>query len=388
MLFAQRTAQLRSAIFSQLEYEKQKLMTQGQEVINFSIGTPDLPPPAHVMTVLKEAAGQPRNYRYAITDSPELILAVQSWYERRFGVALDPDEVMSLMGSQDGLAHIGMAIVDPGDIVLVPDPGYPIFSVGPHLAGAKIYPVPLLPENRYIMDLEAIEPEIARQAKMIIVSYPNNPVTAIAPPEFYEELVRFAQRYEIVVVHDNAYSELVFDGRKCGSFLSYPGAREVGIEFNSLSKSYNMAGCRISFAVGNKEILNQLRNLKSHLDYGVFLPVQKAAIAALNGPQDCLRDTALNYQQRRDLLLDGLDKLGWKITKPMATMFVWAPVPNRFQNAVEFTFELMRRTGVLVVPGSSFGSKGEGFVRFALVQSEKKIQDAIRNIGYSGIIAS
>lgn len=386
MVFANRMEGLSSAIFSQLDDMKKELLASGREVINFSIGTPDTPPASHILRVMQEETGKSENYRYAVGDLPELVQTVINWYQWRFGVTLEKDEIMTMMGSQDGLAHISLTLADPGDVVLVPDPGYPIFNVGPAIACASIYKMPLLKHNEFLIDFDAILPDIAQKARLIIVSYPNNPVTATAPPEFYEKLIWFAKKYEIVVLHDNAYCELVFDGNSGGSFLSFPGAKDVGIEFNSLSKSYNIPGCRISFAVGNKKIIEQLRNLKSHLDYGVFLPVQKAAIAALNGPQDSVRETMLTYQNRRDILIEGLREIGWSIDKPPATMFVWAPIPSKFKHSVEFTFELLQKTGVIVVPGSSFGDMGEGYVRLALVQSEEKIRRAIELINESRIL--
>jgi LL-diaminopimelate aminotransferase len=386
MEFSKRTNGLTSAIFAQLEQKKQDQLARGRTVINFSIGTPDLPPAPHIIEVLKEEVAKTENYVYAIRDLPELTEAVIGWYQRRFQVNLEPAEVLAMNGSQDGLSHIAMAIADPGDLVLTPDPCYPIFSVGPQLAEAKLYPLPLLKSNNYLMDLDKIPAEIAQRTKLMIVSYPNNPVTAMAPYEFYEKLVWFAKKYDIVVVHDNAYCELVFDGQKCGSFLAAPGAKEVGIEFNSLSKTYNMPGCRISFALGNRRIIERFRNLKSHLDYGVFVPIQKAAIAALNGPQDCVAQTVLAYETRRNLLIDGLAAIGWPIEKPPATMFVWAAIPEKYTSSVKFTFDLLEQTGVIVVPGSSFGERGEGYVRLALVQPDTEIKKAIAAITESKIL--
>lgn len=386
MRFAAKMEGLSSAIFSQLEVKKNVLEQSGREVINFSIGTPDLPPAPHLVRVLQDEVRRMESYRYAVKDRPELVEAVIEWYKRRFQVELEPDEVLSMMGSQDGLSHISLTLVDPGDHVLVPDPGYPIFSVGPSVACAELYRMPLQQEKGYLIDMDAIPTSIAHHTKLMIVSYPNNPVTAVAPPEFYEKLVWFAKKYDIVVVHDNAYCELMFDGRKGGSFLSFPGAKEVGVEFNSLSKSHNIPGCRISFALGNRKVIEQLRNLKSHLDYGLFMPFQKVGIAALTGPQDSVRETVETYQRRRDLLVDGFAKIGWSVDKPPATMFVWAPIPAHYSSSVEFTFDLLERTGVVVVPGSSFGEKGEGYVRLALVQPEDKILKAIERIAASGMV--
>jgi LL-diaminopimelate aminotransferase len=386
MEFSKRTNGLTSAIFAQLEQRKQEQLAKGRPIINFSIGTPDLPPADHIMNILQEEVAKPENYIYAIRDLPELTEAVINWYQRRFRVDLEPEEIIAMNGSQDGLSHIALAITDPGDLVFTPDPCYPIFSVGPQLAEATIYPIPLLKENHYLMDLDRIPVAVAQKAKMMIVSYPNNPVTAMAPYEFYEKLVWFAKKYDIIVLHDNAYCELVYDGQKCGSFLALPGAKEIGIEFNSLSKSYNMPGCRISFAMGNRRIIERFRNLKSHLDYGIFVPIQKAAIAALNGPQDCVARTVQAYESRRNLLIDGLAEIGWPIDKPPATMFVWAAIPPKYTSSVKFTFDLLEQAGVIVVPGSSFGERGEGFVRLALVQPEVEIRKAIGAIKECGIL--
>jgi LL-diaminopimelate aminotransferase len=376
MIFSKRMNNLSSAVFSQLDLKKREMLQKGMEVINFSIGTPDIPPAGHIVAALKEAAGNVTDYKYAVNDLPELIDAVIYWYNTRYGVKLERDEVMSLAGSQDGLSHIALTLADPGDTVMVPDPGYPIFSIGPFLAGAELYKMPLVKENDYLIDFDSIDASAAHRAKLMIVSYPNNPVTAVATNEFYEKLVWFAKKFDIAVVHDNAYSELVFDGKTGGSFLSVPGAKDIGVEFNSLSKSYNMTGCRIAFALGNKDMIRNMRTIKSHLDYGIFLPVQRAAISALTGPQECVRETMLAYQKRRDVLIESFGKIGWNIPKSPATMFVWAPLPAGYSSSVEFTYELLERTGVIVVPGSSFGARGEGYVRFALVRDEDKILKA------------
>ncbi|MCX7709266.1 MAG: aminotransferase class I/II-fold pyridoxal phosphate-dependent enzyme [Clostridia bacterium] len=386
MVFSNRMNGLSSAIFSTLENKRNELVSQGREVFNFSVGTPDIPPAPHIIHALQEAAGFAENYKYALKDIPELVEAVTGWYSKRFGVCLEREEIVSLMGSQDGLSHISLTLADPGDTVMVQDPCYPIFSVGPALACANLYKMPLLKENNFLIDFDAIEPSAAHAAKLMIVSYPNNPVTATAPMEFYEKLVWFAKKYDIVVLHDNAYSELVYDGKRGESFLSIPGAKDIGVEFNSLSKSYNMTGCRISFALGNRNVIEQLRTLKSHLDYGVFLPVQRAAIAALTGPQNCLQETVDTYQKRRDFIVEGFNKIGWHMEKPPATMFIWAPIPPKYDSSEKFTIDLLEQTGVIVVPGSSFGERGEGFVRLAMVQPEDKIMKAIERVKESGIV--
>ncbi|PKM50080.1 MAG: LL-diaminopimelate aminotransferase [Firmicutes bacterium HGW-Firmicutes-7] len=381
MVFAQRMEQLASAVFSQQEILKRELVSKGIEIFNFSVGTPDLPPPDHVMKVLSEESAKACNYKYAIKDSEELVDAVVLWYMKRFNVKLERDEVLGLNGSQDALAHTAFGLVNPSDTVLIQDPYYPIFFIGPHLSGASITLMPMLEENNYLIDFKKINSTVAHKAKMMIVSYPNNPVTALAPYEFYEELVWFAKKYDIKVLHDNAYCELVYDNKKAGSFLEVPGAKDIGIELNSLSKSYNMPGCRISFALGNREIIKQLSAIKSHIDYGIFIPIQKAAIAAITGPNDCILNTVRTYEKRRDTLVDGFTAIGWQMKRPEATMFVWAKIPSGFTSSEQFVYEMIKETGVFTVPGTAFGKMGEGYVRFALVDTEDKIKRAIQKVG-------
>ena len=387
MNFSKRMNHFDTGIFSLLLDQKQRRLAQGQKVVDLSVGTPNIPPAPHIIKALTEAAADPQNYIYAISDTAELQNAVAQWYKRRYNVAIDPaKEMVSLLGSQDGLAHISLSIVDEDDVVLVPDPGYPIFSGGPLLAGAKLYPMPQRRENGYIIDLKEIPEEVARAAKFMVVSYPNNPVTAIAPSLFYQDLVEFALKNDIIVLHDNAYSELVFDGYRCGSFLAYDGAKEVGVEFNSLSKTYGLAGARIGFAIGNSQVISKLCALKSNIDYGMFVPIQKAAIAAITGPQDCVETTRAVYQKRRDVLVDGLSGIGWHMDKPPATMFVWARIPQKFTSSNEFAMSLMEKTGMMVVPGSAFGPAGEGHVRMALVQNENEILYCIEQIKKSKLL--
>ncbi|AGK95930.1 aminotransferase class I/II-fold pyridoxal phosphate-dependent enzyme [Clostridium pasteurianum] len=386
MIFSKKMDKLTSAIFSQLSDKKNKLIAEGAQVIDFSIGTPDIPPAPHVIETIVKESSKIENYIYSINDTDELLSSVQKWYGKRYGVNLEKDEIVSLLGSQSGFAELALALVNPGDIVLTPDPGYPIFTVGPYLAGAKIVKIPLLKENNYLINFNAIDEETAKKAKLMVLSYPNNPTAATAPHDFYVKLVAFAKKYNIIILHDNAYSELVFDDTEGGSFLSIPGAKDIAVEFNSLSKTYSIPGCRIAFAVGNKEIINQLKTLKSHVDYGMFLPFQKAAISALEGPQDYVQLVKNTYRERRDLLVNGLNKIGWPIDNTGGSMFVWAAIPPKYKSSLEFTFDLMEKTGVIVVPGSSFGEYGEGFVRFALVQNKEKIAKAIQNIELSGIL--
>ncbi len=387
MEFAKRMERLETGIFSKLAEIKANRLAEGKSVVDLSVGTPNIPPSETIVNTLLEAAADRGNYVYAISDLPELREAVATWYERRYGVTLDPvHEVISLLGSQEGLSHISLAVADEGDVVLVPDPCYPAFADGPRIAGAELYFMPQRPENGYIIDLDEIPEEIARRAKLIIVSYPNNPTTAVAPPEFYRKLIAFAKKYDIWVLHDNAYSELVFDGVYGGSFLAYEGAREVGVEFNSLSKTYGLAGARIGFCVGNRELVGKLAKLKSNTDYGMFIPFQKAAAAAITGDQSCVITTREAYEHRRNVLCDSLTAIGWPVNRSPSTMFVWAKIPEKFDDSETFAMELVRRAGVIVTPGSAFGPSGRDHVRLALVQDEDKIHEAVAAIRESGIL--
>ena len=383
---AQRMEEFQPGIFNVLDERRQQRLAQGLPVYNLSIGTPDFLPEPHVVQALAQAASQPTNYRYSLTELPELVEAVQHWYLRRYGVELEPEELMSIYGSQEGLTHIGWALCDPGDVVLVPDPGYPIFEMGPALCGAEIVHYPLKEENGYLPDLDGIEPELADQAKMMVVSYPANPVCVTAPDEFYHKLIAFAKAHNIIILHDNAYSDIIFDGRVGKSFLAYEGAKEVGVEYNSLSKTYNLTGARISFVLGNRQIIQTFRRLRSQIDYGIFLPVQHAAIAALNGPQDSVTRNRAEYQARRDALCGGLRSIGWDVPDSQGSMFVWAPLPKGYHNSVDFCFELLERSGLLCTPGSAFGELGEGHVRFALVQPVPVMQEIVAAVAKSGII--
>lgn len=383
---AQRMEEFQPGIFNVLDERRQQRLAQGLPVYNLSIGTPDFLPDPHVIQALAQAASQPTNYRYSLTELPELVEAVQHWYLRRYGVELEPEELMSIYGSQEGLTHIGWALCDPGDVVLVPDPGYPIFEMGPALCGAEIVHYPLKEENGYLPDLDGIEPELADQAKMMVVSYPANPVCVTAPDEFYHKLIAFAKAHNIIILHDNAYSDIIFDGRVGKSFLAYEGAKEVGVEYNSLSKTYNLTGARISFVLGNRQLIQTFRRLRSQIDYGIFLPVQHAAIAALNGPQDSVTRNRAEYQARRDALCGGLRSIGWDVPDSQGSMFVWAPLPKGYHNSVDFCFELLERSGLLCTPGSAFGALGEGHVRFALVQPVPVMQEIVAAVAKSGII--
>lgn len=387
MKFAKRMDRFGEGIFTKLLEIKRKRLDLGQPVIDLSVGTPNIPPAPHIIEALCSAAADENNYIYAVNDQSALLEAASSWYTRRYGVELDPKtEICSLLGSQEGLAHISLSIVDEGDLVLVPDPCYPVFADGPLLAGAELYFMPQKKENDYMIRLQDIPADIARRAKFMIVSYPNNPTAALAPDSFYIELIDFARQYDIIVLHDNAYSELVFDGRTGGSFLAYPGAMEVGVEFNSLSKTYGMAGARVGFCLGNSEIVSRLKTLKSNMDYGMFIPIQQAAIAAITGDQSSVEKTARTYERRRDILCEGFTSIGWNMEKPKATMFIWIRIPPHYERSEDFAMDLVSKAGVIVTPGSAFGPSGEGHVRLALVQDEDLLAQAVQAVEASGIL--
>ena len=374
---------LSSGIFTELAREKAKLTANGMDVIDLSVGTPNIPPTETIKRTIADEALKDDSYIYAIDDLPELRQAACDWYQTRYGVELNADtEVCAVLGTQEGLAHCCLPVIDPSDTVILQDPCYPAFFTGAALARAEVFRVPQRPENGFIIDFADIPEAVARRAKLMIVSYPNNPTTAVAPPSFYDELIAFAKQYDIFVIHDNAYSELAFDGLRVGSFLAHEGAKEIGAEFNSLSKSYGYAGARLGFCVGNADYICALKQLKSNTDYGIFLPIQKAGICALQSDACVVRDTSAAYEKRRDILISAFASHGWHIDKPRATMFVWAKIPDSFgTDDVGFVQRLMRETGVLVVPGSAFGSCGKGYVRIALVQNDDRILTAAERIG-------
>lgn len=373
-------------IFQVLNEKKKEVEKKGRKVYNFSVGTPDFQPAPHIMEAVAEAARRPENYKYALADLPELTQAVIERYRTRYHVELEPEEIMSVYGSQEGIAHIGLSLVDEGDIVLVPDPGYPIFAIGPALAGARLVTYELLAENNYLPDLDKIGRQYGQKAKMMIVSYPLNPVCRTAPDSFYEELIPWALRNNIIIVHDNAYSDIIYDGRVGRSILSFEGAKEVCVEFYSLSKSYNYTGARMGFLTGNRKIVQNFKKLRSQIDYGTFLPVQYGAIAALTGPDNLVREQCLEYEKRRNALCDGFTRIGWKFERSEGTMFAWAKIPEGFNDDVEFVMELLDATGVLATPGSSFGSLGKGHVRMALVLPVETIEEAVEQVRSSGIL--
>jgi LL-diaminopimelate aminotransferase len=380
IIASKKTQQMATSIFTELANKKREAMGRGMDVIDLSVGSPDLPPPAHVVDTLVTYSKDTTKYGYTLKGIDEFHEAVGYFYKQRYGIDLNPEnEVLQLMGSQDGLSHLATAMIDPGDYVLVPDPGYPIYEQSVVIADGSIFPMPLVEENGYLPKLNEIPFEVLQKTKMMILSYPGNPVTALASIEFFEEVVAFAKKYNILVVHDFAYSELIFDQNPQISFMSVEGAKEVGIEFNSLSKTFNMAGCRIGYAVGNQEALKILASFKSNIDYGIFYPIQMAAVTALTSDYSALREQVIEYEKRRDILISGLERGGWNVSKSPATMFVWAKIPSGWTSR-PFAFELIEKAGVAVVPGDAFGKKGEGYVRIALVQSPERLDQAAERI--------
>ena len=383
--FSDMVNNIQPGIFGALNEKKEELLRAGRKVYNLSVGTPDFKPAPHVMKAMQEACGKAENYKYSLADLPELLEAVQYRYEKRFGVHVETDEIMSVYGSQEAMAHIGLTLCNPGDLILVPNPGYPMFEMSGIMAHAEIGYYTIEEKNGYLPDLESIPEDMLRRARYMIVSYPLNPVCVCAPDEFYERLIAFAKENNIVILHDNAYSDITFTESPGRSFLSFEGAKDVGVEFYSLSKSYNLTGARISFVVGNKEIIKKFRLLRSQIDYGIFYPVQLAAIAALTGPDDFIEEQRQEYGARNRALCGGLRRIGWNVPDSQGTMFVWAKIPEGYESSADFCMKLMERTGVIVTPGSAFGSNGEGYVRMALVVDEETISEIIQVLDESGI---
>ena len=383
---ADRMKDYEEGIFQILNEKKEEVEKKGKKVYNLSVGTPDFPTDTHIMDAVIKAAQNSDNYKYALKMIPELMDAVIARFQKRYHVTLTEKEVTGVYGSQEGIAHIGLSLCNPGDIVLVPNPGYPIFSIGPSLAQADVRTYDLLPENNYLPDLKAFDDKLLIKTKLMIVSYPLNPVCKIAPDSFYEELIPWAKEHNIIILHDNAYSDIVFDGHIGKSILQFPGAKEVCIEFYSLSKSYNYTGARVGFLVGNEYLVQNFKKLRSQIDYGTFLPVQYGAVAALNGPDTNVKKRCEEYQKRRDALCGGLRSIGWDIPDSQGSMFAWGKIPEGYTDDVAFVMELLDRSGVLCTPGSSFGSLGKGHVRFALTMPVEKIKEAVKAVADSGII--
>lgn len=386
MQASQRLDRFGAEVFASLNNKLLALKAQGKTIYNMSVGTPDFKPYDHVVEALTQAAQDPEMWKYALRDLPELKQAVCDYYERRFGVSgITPSMVQSCNGTQEGVGHLGLALLDPGDTILVPDPCYPVFEAGAKIADAKLEYYPLVAEHNYLPYVAGIDPEVADRAKYMIVSLPANPVGSVGTPEVYEEIIAFAREHDLLIVHDNAYSDIVFDGEPGGSFLQYPGALEVGVEFFSLSKSFNVTGARIGFLVGREDVVSAFAKLRSQIDFGMFFPIQKAAIACLNGPRDEVEAQRLKYQERRDALCDGLEGLGWERPNAHGSMFVWAKLPGGRTDSMAFCEELMEKAGVVVTPGANFGPSGEGHVRMALVLPPDQIALAVEAIREAGL---
>ena len=386
MQASQRLDRFGAEVFASLNNKLLALKAQGKTIYNMSVGTPEFKPYDHVVDALTQAAQDPEMWKYALRDLPELKQAVCDYYERRFGVSgITPSMVQSCNGTQEGVGHLGLALLDPGDTILVPDPCYPVFEAGAKIADAKLEYYPLVAEHNYLPYVAGIDPEVADRAKYMIVSLPANPVGSVGTPEIYEEIIAFAREHDLLIVHDNAYSDIVFDGEPGGSFLQYPGALEVGVEFFSLSKSFNVTGARIGFLVGREDVVSAFAKLRSQIDFGMFFPIQKAAIACLNGPRDEVEAQRLKYQERRDALCDGLEGLGWERPNAHGSMFVWAKLPGGRTDSMAFCEELMEKAGVVVTPGASFGPSGEGHVRMALVLPPDQIALAVEAIREAGL---
>lgn len=386
MQASQRLDRFGAEVFASLNNKLLALKAQGKTIYNMSVGTPDFKPYDHVVEALTQAAQDPEMWKYALRDLPELKQAVCDYYERRFGVSgITPSMVQSCNGTQEGVGHLGLALLDPGDTILVPDPCYPVFEAGAKIADAKLEYYPLVAEHNYLPYVAGIDPEVADRAKYMIVSLPANPVGSVGTPEVYEEIIAFAREHDLLIVHDNAYSDIVFDGEPGGSFLQYPGALEVGVEFFSLSKSFNVTGARIGFLVGREDVVSAFAKLRGQIDFGMFFPIQKAAIACLNGPRDEVEAQRLKYQERRDALCDGLEGLGWERLNAHGSMFVWAKLPGGRTDSMAFCEELMEKAGVVVTPGASFGPSGEGHVRMALVLPPDQIALAVEAIREAGL---
>lgn len=384
---ADRLNRFGAEVFSSLNARRVALEQQGRTIYNLSVGTPDFAPYPHVVEALMSAASDPQMWKYSLRDLPELKDAVCAYYERRFGVTgITPDMVASCNGTQEGVGHLGLALLNPGDTILVPDPCYPVFEAGAKIADAELAYYPLDAEHGFLPHVAGIYPAVADRAKYMIVSLPANPVGSVGTPELYAEIIAFAREHDLLIVHDNAYSDIVFDGPAGGSFLAHPGALEVDVEFFSLSKSFNVTGARIGFLVGRADVVAAFTKLRSQIDFGMFFPIQKAAIAALEGPLDAVEAQRAAYQERRDVLCDGLERLGWERPNAQGSMFVWVKLPGGRTDSVAFCEELMERAGVIVTPGASFGPHGEGYVRMALVLPPDGLRAAVAAIEAAGVM--
>lgn len=383
---ADRVKRLPPYLFKEIDRMKEEIRAKGVSIIDFGVGDPDLPTPQHIIARLNEAARDPANHRYpSYSGMNAFRISVANWYKKRFGVTLDPDyEVVTLIGSKEGIAHLPLAFINKGDLALVTSPGYPVYHIGTIFAGGEPYFLPLLKENHFLPDLGQITQDVAMKAKLLFINYPNNPTAAVATEDFFKDVVEFAHRYNVVVCHDAAYTEIAFDGYKPMSFLQIEGAKEVGIEFHSLSKTYNMTGWRIGFAVGNREIIGALAEVKSNIDSGAFQAIQLAGIEALEGDQTCLKEIRGIYEERRNILLSGLRGIGLAADIPKATFYLWLEVPPPYTSA-QFAIHLLEQAGIVTTPGNGFGEAGEGYVRFSLTVDKEMINEAVERIRKVGI---
>ena len=381
MKFSKRLDQLKPYPFVEISRIIAEKRAAGEEVVTFGIGDPDIPTPPHIIDRLVQASSVPANHRYPETDGlPELRRAIAGWYENRFAVKLDPDkEVLPLIGAKEGIGHVAFCFLDPGDVALVPDPAYPVYGVGTMFAGAEGYPMPLLEENGWLPDLDAIPSEVARDAKLMWLNYPNNPTAAVATREYYQKVVDFAGKYDIAVLHDAAYSEVVYDGYRAPSFMEVDGAKEMGIEFHSLSKCYNMTGWRIGMVVGHAEMIKALFQIKANLDSGIPQAIQEMAMEALSGPQEPVTKNNSIYQRRRDVLVDALARLGLGVTPPKACLYLWARVPEGYTSAA-FAQRLLEDLTIVVTPGSSYGQHGEGYIRLSLTTPDEQVDKGVERL--------
>ena len=386
MEFSKRMERFGDEVFAALNVKNVELEAAGRTIYNLSIGTPDFETPEHIRRAVAAAAMDSQNWQYTLRDIPKLTSAVCDYYKSRFGVEITPEQVAGCMGSQEGMGNIGMVLCDEGDTVLLPTPCYPVFIAGAKMAGATPWYYPMTKESGFLPNVKDIPEDVARRAKYMIVSLPANPVGSIGTPELYAEIVAFAKKYDILIIHDNAYSDIIFDGVTGNSFFNTPGAMDVGVEFFSLSKSFNVTGARISFLVGRADVVAAFRKLRSQIDFGMFLPLQKAAIAALRGPLDTVKAQKEMYQERRDALCGGLRAIGWDVPDSRGSMFVWAPLPKGYTDSMAFCMQLVETCGVLCTPGCSFGPAGEGYVRFALTLPPEKIRLAVQAISESDIL--
>ncbi len=383
---AERLKKLPPYLFKEIDRKKAEVKARGVDIIDLGVGDPDLPTPKHIIDALKTAVDNPAHHQYpSYSGMMEFKEAVAQWYGERFNVNLDPaTEVVSLIGSKEGIAHFPLAFINPGDVALVPTPAYPVYHIATLFAGGESFFMPLLSENRFLPDLNAIPDDVAARAKVMFINYPNNPTSAIAEPDFFKRVIEFAEKNEIIVCHDAAYTEMAFDGYKPPSFLEFDGAKEVGMEFHSLSKTYNMTGWRIGFAVGNPKAIEGLGGIKSNIDSGVFEAVQKAGIEAIRGDQACVKEMNQIYTERRDLMVDALHDAGFEVESPKATFYLWIRVPQGYTSA-QMASRLLEEAGLVVTPGNGFGDPGEGYFRIALTQTKERLAEAIDRLKKIGI---